>query len=178
MAFPTMTLNRVRGGELADATPGSLVGILWDRRMRTGVALGEPGVAASHLLVDEDGIPTVYAFAAIGNPHVLLVDMNGQMLLDIPTTEFDTNRLSQRVGQLALTKDGPMVCASAGTDGFRRHVPQFVCPTSFRLIANSDDLHRETEWVAQWALTFRDSAEGPSRFIGNPPWPAVARLPG
>ncbi len=175
MAFPLTTLADIRAGDLASATPGSLVSLPWEHQMLTGLALGEPGAAASGILVDVDGMPSVRSLQDFWEPFALHGD-KPELVLDIRDDEVDARRLHNHLGTLALTSEGMMVVAATSRDAFARAVPGLICLKTFRVLGARHDLYSRTVWLTSWSLMVRDATDNLVRVVGNPVWPDALRI--
>jgi len=176
MTFPTTALSRIRVGDFATARPGQLISFAREHAIFTGIALGEPDAPATHMLVELDGLPRLYAFGQMRNALALHSDPSDRLVLDIGADEVDANRLPSYVGSIGLTADGLVVCVSAGPDGFRGHVHALVSLTTFRVLETRHELFVGATWFTHWSLSCRDANDVLTRVAGNPEWPENARI--
>lgn len=176
MAFPATALGDVRIGELASATPGSLVSFPLEHKVLAAVVLGEPGAAATHLLADVEGMPSILPMANLRNVPVLHVEPKERLILEIGDDEASAHHLPNYLGCLALTNEGMVVQASIGASTFHRHASARACLTTFRFLANTNDFFPNTTWFTNWSLSVRDVNKRLIRIVGNPVWPDAVRL--
>ena len=175
MAFPVTALADVRTRDLASATPGSLVFLPSEHRVLSGLALGDPEGAASSLLIDIDGMPSVRPLQDFWEPFALHGE-KCELLLDIRDDEVDARRLHSHMGALALTSEGMMVVAATSRDAFGRAVPGMVCLKTFRVLGPHNDLYSRVGWFTTWSLIVRDAHDNLVRIVGNPAWPDAVRI--
>jgi hypothetical protein len=176
MGFPTTRIDDIRVGEMRTATAGSLVSVLRQHKVVTGLALGAADAPADQLLVETDGVPWVYAIDAMGATRALHVNDASGLVLDIGDDDVDGNRLPNYVGCLGLTTEGLVVCAAAGRDGFREYAQVFVSLTTHRLLETRHELLLGAVWFTNWSLSYRDPTDRLTRLVGNPQWPDAVRL--
>lgn len=176
MTFPTTALRGIRVGELASARPGQLVSFAREHAIFTGLALGEPDAAATHLLIEHDGMPRLYAFGEMRDARGIHVDPTDRLVLDIGDDEVDAHRLPNYVGSIALTGEGLVACVSGGPDGFRGHALALVCLTTFRVLETRYDLFGDATWFTNWSLSCRGATDELTRLVGSPQWPDAARI--
>jgi hypothetical protein len=176
MAFPTTRISNIRVGEMQTATGGSLVSVLRQHVVVTGLALGATDAPANQLLVETDGMPWVYAIDAMGATRALHVNDVTGLVLDIGDDEADGNRLPNYVGCLGLTTQGLVVCAAGGRDGFREYVQVFVSLATHQLLETRHELLLGAVWFTNWSLSYCDPTNRLTRLVGNPRWPDGIRL--
>lgn len=176
MAFPTTALNTIRVGKQASAQPGQLVSFSREHAIFTALALGEPGALATHLLIEHDGMPRLYAFGAMRDAHALHTDRSDRLVLDIGDDEVDAHRLPNYVGSIALTGEGLVACVSGGTDGFRGHALALVSLTTFKVLETRYELFGDATWFTNWSVSCRGATDGLTRIVGSPQWADAARI--
>lgn len=177
MAFHTALLADLRTDLITAAVPGDLISVMRGERLITGLALGVAGAPATHVLLEGNpSVPQVYAMNAFGNQiRAFHLSAGGRLLLDIADSEADVRRLRDYVGCLGLTREGLVLCASGGRNGWREEIQVYVSMSTFALLEPQHELLLGAQWLTNWSVSYQTATNSVVVVLQNPVWPEDVR---